>query len=43
MFAKAVASGNEEDVPVPATQAAQVLRIIEAVRESAKTGREVAP
>ncbi|KAL2135260.1 hypothetical protein VTI74DRAFT_9245 [Chaetomium olivicolor] len=43
LFAKAVASGREEDVPVPATQAAQVLRIIEAVRESARTGREVAP
>ncbi|KAK4235300.1 hypothetical protein C8A03DRAFT_46536 [Achaetomium macrosporum] len=42
LFAKAVASGKEEDIPVPATQAAQVLRIIEAVRESAKTGREVA-
>jgi predicted dehydrogenase len=41
LFAKAVQSGKEEDVPVPATQAAQVLRIIEAVRESAKTGREV--
>ncbi|KAG7289369.1 hypothetical protein NEMBOFW57_005736 [Staphylotrichum longicolle] len=43
LFAKSVESGKEEDVPVPATQAAQVLRIIEAVRESAKTGREVAP
>lgn len=41
LFAKAVESGNEEDVPVPASQAAQVLRIIEAIRESAKTGREV--
>ncbi|KAL2146603.1 hypothetical protein VTI28DRAFT_3102 [Corynascus sepedonium] len=43
LFAKAVESGKEEDVPVPATQAAQVLRIIEAIKESAKTGREVAP
>jgi predicted dehydrogenase len=43
LFAKAVESGKEEDIPVPATQAAQVLRIIEAVKESAKTGREVAP
>lgn len=43
LFAKAVESGKEEDVPVPATQAAQVLRIIEAVKESAKTGREVRP
>jgi predicted dehydrogenase len=42
LFAKAVESGKEEDVPVPATQAAQVLRIIEAVKESARTGREVA-
>ncbi|KAJ4302027.1 hypothetical protein N0V88_002160 [Collariella sp. IMI 366227] len=43
LFAKAVESGKEEDVPVPATQAAQVLRILEAARESAQTGREVAP
>ncbi|KAK3936619.1 hypothetical protein QBC46DRAFT_321117 [Diplogelasinospora grovesii] len=43
MFAKAVETGKEEDVPVPATQAAQVLRIIEAVRESARSGKEVAP
>ncbi|KAK4100197.1 NAD(P)-binding protein [Parathielavia hyrcaniae] len=43
LLAKAVESGKEEDIPVPATQAAQVLRIIEAARESAKTGREVAP
>ncbi|SPQ21368.1 931e90ab-390d-405e-8f0f-8eeb84c85efd [Thermothielavioides terrestris] len=42
LFAKAVESGKEEDIPVPASQAAQVLRIIEAIRESAKTGREVA-
>ncbi|KAM0327591.1 hypothetical protein ACHAQA_005884 [Verticillium albo-atrum] len=40
-FAKAMASGKEEDVPVPATQARDVLRILEAVRESAKTGKEV--
>ena len=43
LFAKAVESGKEEDVPVPATQAAKVLRIIEALKESAKTGRHVAP
>ncbi|KAK3370429.1 hypothetical protein B0H63DRAFT_486989 [Podospora didyma] len=43
LFGKAVASGKEEDVPVPASQAAQVLRIIEAVRESARTGRDVVP
>jgi len=43
LFAKAVESGNEEDVPVSATQAAQVLAIIEAARESASTGKEVVP
>ncbi|KAL2152300.1 hypothetical protein VTH82DRAFT_5484 [Thermothelomyces myriococcoides] len=42
LFAKAIESGREEDVPVPATQAAQVLRVIEAIRESAASGREVA-
>ncbi|KAJ1328873.1 scyllo-inositol 2-dehydrogenase (NADP+) [Microdochium nivale] len=42
LFARALASGREEDVPVPATQAADVLRIIEAAKESAFTGREVA-
>ncbi|KAF3346033.1 Protein CapL [Verticillium dahliae VDG2] len=40
-FAAALASGREEDVPVPATQARDVLRILEAIRESARTGREV--
>ncbi|GJD03532.1 oxidoreductase [Colletotrichum higginsianum] len=40
-FAKAVETGREEDVPVPASEARDVLRIIDAVRESAKTGREV--
>ncbi|KAK8079282.1 scytalone dehydratase [Apiospora phragmitis] len=40
-FARALASGKEEDVPVPASQARDVLRIIEAVQESGKTGREV--
>jgi len=43
LFARAVESGKEEDVPVPATQAAEVLAIIEAARESAKTGGDVAP
>ncbi|EGO61704.1 hypothetical protein NEUTE1DRAFT_59165 [Neurospora tetrasperma FGSC 2508] len=42
-FAKALETGNEDDIPVPASQAAKVLRIIEALRESAKTGRDVAP
>ncbi|KAL8404287.1 hypothetical protein RB594_009226 [Gaeumannomyces avenae] len=42
-LAAALRTGREEDVPVPASQAADVLRIIEAMRESAKTGRDVAP
>ncbi|KAL8289002.1 hypothetical protein RB600_004443 [Gaeumannomyces tritici] len=42
-LAAALRTGREEDVPVPAGQAADVLRIIEAMRESAKTGRDVAP
>ncbi|KAB5576081.1 hypothetical protein GE09DRAFT_1265614 [Coniochaeta sp. 2T2.1] len=42
MFGNSVASGNEADVPVPASQAAQVLAIIEAIKESAKTGKDVA-
>ena len=40
-FAGAVASGREEDVPVKPTEARDVLRIIEGVIESAKTGRDV--
>ncbi|KAI1870609.1 uncharacterized protein JN550_005152 [Neoarthrinium moseri] len=40
-LAAALASGKEEDVPVPAAQASQVLKIIEAVRESNRDGREV--
>lgn len=40
-FAKALQTGKEEDVPVKATEASDVLRIIEAVQESAKTGKEV--
>ena len=40
-FAKAVESGKEEDVPVKASEARDVLRIIEAVQESAKTGKDV--
>ncbi|KAK0634215.1 hypothetical protein B0T14DRAFT_508559 [Immersiella caudata] len=43
LFATAVESGREEDVPVPAIQAAHVLAIIEAARESAKLGRDAAP
>lgn len=41
-FGKAVASGQEEDVPVKATEARDVLKIIEAVIESAKSGQTVA-
>ena len=37
-FAAALASGRDEDVPVKASQARDVLRIIEAIVESAKTG-----
>jgi len=40
-FAGALASGREEDVPVKPTEARDVLRIIEGVIESAKTGRDV--
>ncbi|KAK1722664.1 hypothetical protein CaCOL14_010947 [Colletotrichum acutatum] len=40
-FAKAVETGREEYVPVPAREARDVLRIIHAVKESAKSGREV--
>ncbi|KAK3906388.1 hypothetical protein C8A05DRAFT_29749 [Staphylotrichum tortipilum] len=43
LFAKAVESRREEDVPVPATQAAEVLRVIEAIKESARTGNQVKP
>lgn len=43
LFAKAVESGKEDDVPVSAGQAAAVLSILEAARESAKSGREVMP
>lgn len=41
LLAKALASGKEEDVPVPPGEAAEVLRIIEAVRRSARTGMEM--
>lgn len=40
-FGEALRSGKEADVPVPASQARDVLRIIEAMKESAKSGREV--
>lgn len=41
LFAKSLDTKGEADVPVPATQAADVLWIIEAVRASAKSGKEV--
>ena len=41
LLAKSIESGKEEDVPVPASQSAEVLKIIEALKESAKTGKEV--
>ncbi|KAH9884268.1 NAD(P)-binding protein [Xylariomycetidae sp. FL2044] len=42
LFAKAILDGGDEKkVPVPAAQARDVLRIIEATIESARTGREV--
>ncbi|EFY88373.1 NAD binding Rossmann fold oxidoreductase [Metarhizium acridum CQMa 102] len=40
-FARALETGREEDLPVKASEARDVLRIIEAVVESAKTGRDV--
>lgn len=39
LLAKALQTGKESDVPVPASQAADVLRIVEAALESAKTGK----
>ncbi len=41
LFGDALRSGNEEDVPVPASQARDVLKIIEAMKESAWSGKEV--
>ncbi|CZT49765.1 related to oxidoreductase [Rhynchosporium secalis] len=40
-FAKAVQGGGELEIPVKASEARDVLRIIEAARESAKSGRSV--
>lgn len=40
-LAKAIESGREEDVPVAASEARDVLQILEAVLESAKTGKDV--
>jgi predicted dehydrogenase len=41
LLGNALRSQREEDLPVPASQATDVLRIIEAIRESAKSGRDV--
>lgn len=40
-FAAALESGLEKDLPVSAAEAADVLRIVEAVKESGRTGKEV--
>ncbi|PQE12888.1 hypothetical protein CJF30_00002800 [Rutstroemia sp. NJR-2017a BBW] len=40
-FASAIANGGEDAVPVKASEARDVLKIIEAARESAKSGRTV--
>lgn len=40
-FAKAIQDGNEEEVPVKASDARDVLKIIEAARESAKSKKTV--
>lgn len=40
-FAKAVESGKPEDIPVKASEAKDVLRIIEAIVESAQTNKDV--
>ncbi|KUI61888.1 hypothetical protein VP1G_09043 [Cytospora mali] len=42
LLAKSLVSGKEEELPVPASQAAEVLSIIEAIGESARTGKEIA-
>lgn len=41
LFGEALIRNSEEDVPVPASQARDVLRIIEAAKESAKTRRQI--
>jgi predicted dehydrogenase len=41
LFAESLETCKEDDIPVPATQAVQVLRILEAVKESARSGKEV--
>jgi len=41
-FKKAIEGGGENEVPVKASEARDVLKIIEAAKESAKTGKSVA-
>ncbi|KAJ0116044.1 hypothetical protein N8I77_013651 [Diaporthe amygdali] len=41
LLAKALVSGKQEDLPVPAQEAAEVLKIVEAIKESARTAKEV--
>ncbi|KAK6951533.1 hypothetical protein Daesc_006054 [Daldinia eschscholtzii] len=41
LFGEAVVRNREEDLPVPASQARDVLQIIEAIRESARNRREI--
>jgi predicted dehydrogenase len=41
LLAGALMTGKQEDLPVPAQEAAEVLKIIEATKESARTGKEV--
>lgn len=40
-FGRALSSGKEEDVPVKASEARDVLKIIEAIVQSAKTGQNI--
>ncbi|CAM1502705.1 Fc.00g074810.m01.CDS01 [Cosmosporella sp. VM-42] len=40
-FGRAVETGKDADIPVKATEARDVLRVIEAVLESAQTGKDV--
>ncbi len=41
MLGRALETGKEEDLPVPASQAADVLRIVEGIKESAVSGKDV--
>ncbi|KAI1204568.1 NAD(P)-binding protein [Annulohypoxylon truncatum] len=41
LFGQAIVHNREQDVPVPASQARDVLRIIEAAKESARNRREI--